>query len=86
MTRKEQEYELYRYDIIEQWGLSDAHWENDVIGGNIVINNSYTIEAKDLRAAVESKMPFEEFVKWQKFQQEQKTKISIKIWIKRMKH
>lgn len=82
MTRKEQEYELYRYDIIEQWGC-DAHWENDMIGGNIVINNSYTIEAKDLRAAVESKMPFEDFVKWQKFQQEQKTKISLRIWTKR---
>ena len=66
MTRKEQEYELYRYNIIEQWGC-EAHWENDVIGGNIVINNSYIIEAKELRAAVESKMPFEEFVKWQKF-------------------
>ena len=85
MTRKEQEYELYRYDIIEQWGC-DAHWENDVIGGNIVINNSYIIEAKDLRVAVESKMTFEDFVKWQNFQQEQKTKISIRIWIKRMKH
>ena len=85
MTRKEQEYELYRYDIIEQWGC-DAHWENDMIGGNIVINNSNTIEAKDLRAAVESKMPFEHFVKWQNFQQEQKTKISLRIWIKRMKH
>ena len=86
MNRKEQEYELYRYDIIEQWELSDAHWENDVIGGNIVINNSYIIEAKDLRAAVESKMPFEDFVKWQNFQQEQKTKISIRIWTRRMKH
>ena len=85
MTRKEQEYELYRYDIIEQWGC-DAHWENDMIGGNIVINNSYIIKAKDLRAAVECKMPFEEFVKWQKFQQEQKTKISIRIWLKRIKH
>lgn len=85
MTRKEQEYELYRYDIIEQWEC-DAHWENDMIGGNIVINNSYTIEAKDLRAAVESKMSFEDFVKWQNFQQEQKTKISIRIWIRRMKH
>lgn len=85
MTRKEQEYELYRYDIIEQWGC-DAHWENDMIGGNIVINNSYIIEAKDLRAAVESKMSFEDFVKWQNFQQEQKTKISLRIWIKRMKH
>ena len=85
MTRKEQEDELYRYDIIEQWGC-DAHWENDMIGGNIVINNSYIIEAKELRAAGECKMPFEEFVKWQNFQQEQKTKISIRIWIKRMKH
>ena len=85
MTRKEQEYELYRYNIIEQWGC-EAHWENDVIGGNIVINNSYIIEAKELRAAVESKMPFEEFVKWQNFQQEQKTKISIRIWLKRIKH
>ena len=85
MTRKEQEYELYRYDIIEQWGC-DAHWENDMIGGNIVINNSYTIEAKDLRAAVESKMHFEDFVKWQNFQQEQTTKISIRIWTRRMKH
>ena len=85
MNRKEQEYELYRYDIIEQWGC-DAHWENDVIGGNIVINNSYIIEAKDLRAAVECKMPFEEFVKWQNFQQEQKTKISLRIWTKRIKH
>ena len=85
MTRKEQEYALYRYDIIEQW-VCDAHWENDMIGRNIVITNSYTIEAKDLRAAVECKMPFEEFVKWQKFQQEQKTKISIRIWIKRIKH
>ena len=85
MNRKEQEYEMYRYDIIEQWGC-DAHWENDMIGGNIVINNSYTIEAKDLRVAVESKMPFEDFVKWQNFQQEQKTKISLRIWIKRMKH
>ena len=44
------------------------------------------IEAKDLRAAVECKMPFEEFVKWQNFQQEQKTKISIRIWLKRIKH
>lgn len=86
MNRKDQEYEIYRYELTERWSLRNAYWVDDIIGGSFDFNDSFTISGNDMRAAVVYGTSYEEFLKWYEYNEEHQKKISLKLWMKRLKN